>query len=100
MERTRLDKWLWHARFFRTRALAQAACTAGKVRVNSVRVLKAHQPVAPGDVLTLAQGGRIRVVRVLGLAERRGGADDAARLYEEVPAAPREAPPRDLAPPR
>ena len=86
MERIRLDKWLWHARFFRTRALAQAACAAGKVRVNSVRTRKAHQQVGSGDVLTLAQGGRIRVVRVRALAERRGDAGEAAQLYDEVPA--------------
>lgn len=85
-ERMRLDKWLWHARFFRTRALAQAACAAGKVRVNAVRTHKAHQQVAAGDVLTFAQGGRIRVVRVRALAERRGNATAAGQLYEEVPA--------------
>ena len=85
-ERMRLDKWLWHARFFRTRALAQAACAAGKVRINAVRTRKSHQQVGAGDVLTFAQGGRIRVVRVLALAERRGSASEAGRLYEEVPA--------------
>ena len=84
--RTRLDKWLWHARFFRTRARAQAACAAGKVRVNSTRTHKAHQMVGPGDVLTLAQGGRIRVVRLQALAERRGDADAASRLYQDVAA--------------
>ena len=92
MARIRLDKWLWHARFFRTRALAQAACAAGKIRVNSVRTKKAHQRVGPGDVLTLAQGGRIQVVRVRELAERRGDAGDAARLYEDVPAEVSEPP--------
>lgn len=91
MARARLDKWLWHARFFRTRALAQAACAGGKVRVNAVRTVKAHQLVAPGDVLTFAQGERIRVVRVLGLAERRGGAPEAQTLYEEQPPTPNEA---------
>jgi ribosome-associated heat shock protein Hsp15 len=92
MERERLDKWLWHARFFRTRALAQAVCAGGKVRVNAVRTVKPHQPVAPGDVLTFAQGERIRVVRVLALAERRGAATDAQALYEEQPPTPSEAP--------
>jgi ribosome-associated heat shock protein Hsp15 len=85
-DRMRLDKWLWHARFFRTRALAQAACAAGKVRINMVRTHKSHQQVGAGDVLTFAQGGRIRVVRVLALAERRGSASGAGQLYEEVPA--------------
>ena len=97
MERSRLDKWLWHARFFRTRALAQAACAAGKVRINSVRTQKAHQQVGPGDVLTLAQGGRIRVIRVRGLAERRGDASTAARLYEDNSAAISEPPGGDRA---
>ncbi len=84
-ERIRLDKWLWHARLYRTRALAQAACATGKIRVNSARTQKAHQLVGPGDVLTLALGGRVRVLKVRALAERRGAVAAAALLYHEVP---------------
>lgn len=81
-ESPRLDKWLWHARFFKTRSVAQRACEAGKVRINSTRVRKAHHTVKPGDVLTFPQGDKIRVVRVRALAERRGPAREAAELYD------------------
>jgi len=82
---TRLDKWLFHARFCRTRELAQAAIESGKARINGVRVRKPGHALRPGDVLTLALGGGVRVVRVLDLAERRGGSEAAKTLYEEVP---------------
>lgn len=81
---TRIDKWLFHARFYRTRALAQAAASAGKVRLNGIRVEKPAQLLKPGDVLTLGRGGEIVALRVLALAERRGPAPEAQRLYEIV----------------
>ncbi|HXR95600.1 MAG TPA: S4 domain-containing protein [Rhizomicrobium sp.] len=84
MTTTRIDKWLFHARFYRTRALAQAAATAGKVRLNGVRVEKPAQPLKPGDVLTLGRGGEIVALKVLALADRRGPAPEAQRLYEIV----------------
>ena len=59
----RLDKWLWYARFFKSRSLAARLCTGGKVRLNKRPVDKAHQLVRPGDVLTFAQGRAVRVVR-------------------------------------
>jgi ribosome-associated heat shock protein Hsp15 len=80
----RLDKWLFHARFFRTRALAAALCAKGRIRLNRQPVHKAHQPVRPGDVLTFAQGALIRVVRVRALGERREAAPQARRLYEDL----------------
>lgn len=82
--RTRLDKWLWCARFYRTRVLAQEACARGAIRINGVRTVKAHYLVGAGDVLTFGRGGQVRVVRVLGLAERRGSARDAAALFEDL----------------
>ena len=85
----RLDKWLWFARFFKTRARAAELLVAGKLRLNRVLVRKAHQPVRPGDVLTFPQGDSIRVVRVAALAARRGPATEARRLYEDL--APPEA---------
>lgn len=85
MTATRIDKWLFHARFFRTRPLAQAAAVKGKVRVNGVRVEKPAQTVKPGDILTLPQGGEILTLKVLALAERRGSASQARALYEIVP---------------
>jgi ribosome-associated heat shock protein Hsp15 len=81
---TRLDKWLFHARFCRTRETAQDGIEKGKVRLNGTRVQKPGHAVRPGDVLTLSLRGAVRVVRVLALAERRGGADEAAGLYEPV----------------
>ena len=81
---SRLDKWLWHARFFRTRAAAQKVCEAARVRLNGNRVSKAHQPVRPGDVLTFSQGRTVRVVRITALAERRGPAATAQTLYEDL----------------
>jgi ribosome-associated heat shock protein Hsp15 len=81
---TRLDKWLFHARFCRTRAMAQRAASGGKLRLNGTRVEKPSQTVRPGDVLTLGRGGQILAIRILGLAERRGPAESAQDLYEIV----------------
>ena len=79
----RLDKWLWQARFYKTRGLAQRMCTAGKIRINSQRVRKAHYAIKAGDILTLPQGADIRVVRILAIPERRGPASEAQLCYEE-----------------
>jgi ribosome-associated heat shock protein Hsp15 len=81
---TRIDIWLFHARFYRTRALAQAAASAGKVRLNGTRVEKPAQTLKPGDILTLGRGSEIVVLRVVALAERRGPAPQARLLYEIV----------------
>ena len=92
----RADKWLWHARFFKTRGLAAKLITGGHLRVNAGKVHKPAQALGPGDVLTFPQGQRIRVVKVLALGERRGPASQAQALYEDLtppdeatPAAPR-----------
>ena len=84
----RIDKWLWHARFYKTRALAQSAASSGRIRLNGMRVEKAHHAVKPGDVLTVARGGEVVVVRVCGEAARRGPASDARSLYEIVDETP------------
>ncbi len=81
---SRLDKWLFCARFYRTRSLAQAAAAAGKVRLNGVRQDKPGHAVKPGDVLTLGRGAEVMAVRVLAPAERRGSASEAQNLYEIV----------------
>jgi ribosome-associated heat shock protein Hsp15 len=80
----RVDKWLWHARFFKTRTLAAKLCTAGALRVSGSVVSKAHHKVKVGDVLTFPQGREIRVVRVLALSSRRGPAVEAHTLYEDL----------------
>jgi ribosome-associated heat shock protein Hsp15 len=82
-EAQRIDKWLWHARFARTRSAAQRLVTDGHVRVNREKVGAASRTVRPGDVLTLAIGRGVRVIRVCGIAERRGGFAAAQQLYEE-----------------
>ena len=84
IEASRLDKWLWYARFFKTRGLAQKACESGRIRVNGRRINKAHRTVGPGDVLTFVQGRMVRIVRILAVAERRGPAPEARQLYEEI----------------
>lgn len=81
-ETCRIDKWLFHARFFRTRPLAQAATVSGRVRLNGARVEKPGRAVRPGDILTLGKGADVVAVRVLAVAERRGPALQAQTLYE------------------
>lgn len=80
----RLDKWLWHARFFKSRSLAAGVVTAGKVRVDSQPVSKPSRSVGPGDVLTFIQADQTRVVRILDCGERRGPAPEAQALYEDM----------------
>ena len=80
----RIDKWLWQARFFKTRALAAKLVEGGHVRVNSARIGKSSVTVTSGDVLTFAQAGRIRVIRVLGVGLRRGPASEAQTLYLDL----------------
>ncbi|WP_298494028.1 RNA-binding S4 domain-containing protein [uncultured Maritimibacter sp.] len=80
----RADKWLWHARFFKTRGLATKLISGGHLRVNASKVDKPSTSVGAGDVLTFPQGSRIRVVRVLGLSERRGPAPEAQALYADM----------------
>ena len=84
MNHDRIDKWLFHARFYRTRALAQAAASSGRLRLNGNRVEKPAQTLKPGDILTLGRGSQVQVFRILALAERRGSAPEAQKLYEIV----------------
>ena len=95
----RLDKWLWYARFFKSRSLATKFCASGKLRVNQQVVRKTHQGLHVGDVLTFPKGRDIRVVRVQGLGARRGPAAEARTLYDDLdPPKPRvKGEPRPLA---
>ncbi|SFR55112.1 RNA-binding S4 domain-containing protein [Litoreibacter janthinus] len=77
----RLDKWLWHARFFKTRTLAAKQVSGGHVRVNANKVDKAATKVGPGDTLTFPQGTQIRVVEIAACGLRRGPAPEAQALY-------------------
>ena len=88
-DRLRIDKWLWHARFLKSRALAAEMVSEGAFRLNGQRIDKPGRAVTPGDVLTFALGAEVRVVRVLACGTRRGPAQEAATLYEDL--APRAA---------
>ena len=81
--RVRIDKWLWAARFFKTRALAQAAVVAGKVRLHDERIKPAKE-VRVGDALAIRVGEFAWNVMVRALAERRGPAEAARQLYDET----------------
>jgi ribosome-associated heat shock protein Hsp15 len=81
----RLDKWLWHCRFYKTRSLATAAINGGKVHLNADRVKPAHR-VRSGDRLSLSQDGIVAEFEILGLPRRRGPAAEAQTHYRETPA--------------
>jgi len=91
MEEVRIDKWLWAARFFKSRALAAAACHGGKVDVNE-QAVKPSRLVRGGDHLQVTLPRVKRIVRVRALADRRGPGAQAALLYEDLtPPPPKEA---------
>jgi ribosome-associated heat shock protein Hsp15 len=83
----RLDKWLWQARFVKSRARAVALVESGAVRVNSARVQKAATAIRIGDGLSFALDGRVHVLRVRALGLRRGPAPEARMLYDDLEAA-------------
>lgn len=93
----RLDKWLWFARIVKTRTLATALVSSGRVSVNTQRVSRPSRMVREGDVVTAAIHGRVRVLRILEPGIRRGPADEACTLYDDIGP---PAPPRGTRPPR
>jgi len=82
----RIDKWLWFARVTRTRTLASELVQSGKVRLNRTRVEKPSQVVRLGDVLTVTVNRRVRLLKVTGLALKRGPSATARALFEELTA--------------
>ena len=84
MERQRLDKWLWHARVVKARTSAAALVAAGQVRVNGVREKAPSHAVKNGDVLTIGLDRGVRLLKVIGFAERRGDASAARLLYVDL----------------
>ena len=84
----RLDVWLWAARFFKTRSRAAQYVSEGRLRLDGRHIAKPAQSVRIGAVLTFPLGTTIRVVRVAGLARRRGPAPEARQLYEDLAASP------------
>ncbi len=93
----RVDRWLWFARFFKTRGLATKLVQAGHVRVNSSKISKPSHNVGPGDTLTFLQAKTIRVVRIVEVGARRGPASEAQTLYEDLTPVPEIAPNKPLA---
>jgi ribosome-associated heat shock protein Hsp15 len=88
LDRQRIDKWLWHARVVRTRSAAAALAASGHVRLNSQRIDAASRTVRAGDVVTIALDRSVRILKVAAFAERRGSADAARALYEDLSPAP------------
>lgn len=80
----RLDKWLWYARFFKTRANASKAISGGRFRLDGDVMSKPHRAAQPGQVLTFLQGTRVRVIKIVALGTRRGPATEAVELYEDL----------------
>jgi ribosome-associated heat shock protein Hsp15 len=99
-ESVRVDKWLWAVRVFKTRALAAAACGAGRVRIND-QPAKPARPVRPGETIVADNGSVLRTVKVIALIEKRVGAPRVAEFLEDLtppeplnrPAGPQFAPP-------
>ena len=83
-ETLRLDKWLWYARFFKSRTMASERIQAGGFRINSAPVKKASSTVRPGDVVTFPLNDHVRVIRIAALGSRRGAAPEAQNLYEDL----------------
>jgi ribosome-associated heat shock protein Hsp15 len=84
LDRQRIDKWLWHARVVRTRSAAAALAVSGHVRVNGQRIDAASRSVRLGDVVTIALDRTVRVLKVAAFAERRGAAESARILVEDL----------------
>ena len=81
---TRLDKWLWYARFFKTRTQATQLIQSGKLRINGDITNKPHRTAIIGMVLTFPQAKHIRVIKILEIGQRRGPASEAVALYEDL----------------
>jgi ribosome-associated heat shock protein Hsp15 len=104
LDRQRIDKWLWHARVVRTRSAAAALAVSGHVRVNGQRIDLASRAVRLGDVVTVALDRSVRVLKVAAFAERRGPAESARVLMEDLtpaaePASRPQAAPAGVRPP-
>lgn len=80
----RLDKWLWQARFFKTRAIAAKIITAGHLRLNDTKVSKSATPIKIGDVLVFPQAKVLKTINIVALGTRRGPAPEAQALYDDM----------------
>jgi len=84
MDNVRLDKWLWYARFFKSRTLAGRFCNDGKIRLNQKPISKANTNIKLNDVLTFNLNDRVRIIRIENIGTRRGPAAEAATLYFDM----------------
>jgi ribosome-associated heat shock protein Hsp15 len=84
MDKVRIDKWLWAARFFKTRSLAKTAIEGGKIKTNGQRP-KPSRELSVGDILDIRQGWEEKTVEVIALSDQRRGAPEASKLYVETP---------------
>lgn len=89
----RVDKWLWYARFFKTRGLASKLVAGSHVRVNSEKINKSSHKVGAGDTLTFPQADTIRIARIIAVGTRRGPAPEAQTLYEDLTPVQEKLPP-------
>jgi ribosome-associated heat shock protein Hsp15 len=94
LDRQRIDKWLWHARVVRTRSAAAALAGSGHVRINGERINLPSRAVRLGDVVTVALDRSVKVLKVTGFAERRGSAEAARALMEDLAPRPVQVSPR------
>ena len=83
MERLRIDKWVWAARFFKTRSIAKTAIEGGKVHIDGQRV-KVSREIGVGDIIAIKQGWDEKEIQVAALSDRRGPAAEAQSLYAET----------------
>ncbi len=83
-DKMRLDKWLWQARFFKSRTLSARKITAGHIKVNRRKVEKPSCSVSTGDVLTFVQSNRVRIIRIEALGHRRGSVIEAHALFTDL----------------
>ncbi|MBT5074795.1 MAG: RNA-binding S4 domain-containing protein [Kordiimonadaceae bacterium] len=80
----RIDVWLWHARFYKTRSLATKMVRGGKVRLNGNICKKSSTTVSPSDILTFSRADQILIAKIISIASRRGPAPEAQMLYEDL----------------
>ena len=83
-EKIRLDTWLWYARFYKSRSLSSKAILSGKLRVNSIKIIKPASKVKINDVLTINHVNIVRIIQVQRLGARRGPASEAQKLYKDL----------------
>ena len=83
-EKIRLDTWLWYARFYKSRSLSSKAILSGKLRVNSIKIIKPASKVKINDVLTINHVNTVRIIQIQSIGSRRGPASEAQALYNDL----------------